>query len=166
MSGDQAGLCAKRADLRFSAAFPLELETRLDAATYTKFIESINAPLREAYSVSGAVVDNLIGVLTWWTSLLWRTSRFEQVRSAGPGNGHVTAAVLARLRARHCSVTAAFVGSVSIESLTGDELLVATASVDSSNCAGPRTSSRKQTTRRSTALASTSFRLDPWRCSM
>ncbi|KLT44281.1 hypothetical protein CC85DRAFT_283795 [Cutaneotrichosporon oleaginosum] len=63
---------------QFSTAFPLELETRLDAATYTKLIESINAPLREAYSVSGAVVDNLIGVLTWWTSLLWRTSHFEK----------------------------------------------------------------------------------------
>ncbi|BEJ14821.1 hypothetical protein CspHIS471_0405880 [Cutaneotrichosporon sp. HIS471] len=62
---------------QFSTAFPLELETRLDAATYTKFIESINVPLREAYSVSGAVIDNLIGVLTWWTSLLWHKSHFE-----------------------------------------------------------------------------------------
>lgn len=68
-----------KSDPRFSTAFPLELETRLDAATYTKFIEQVNAPLREAYSTSGAVVDNLIGVLTWWTSLIWRTSHFEKV---------------------------------------------------------------------------------------
>lgn len=48
-------------------------------AAFVKFIETLNAPLREAFSTSGAVWDNLIAVLTWWTSLLWRTSHFEKV---------------------------------------------------------------------------------------
>jgi len=64
---------------RFSTTFPLELESRLNPETFSTFVESINEPLREAYSVSGAIVDNLIAVATWWTSLFWRTSHFEKV---------------------------------------------------------------------------------------
>lgn len=58
--------------------FPLELESRLSPASFQLFVEAINDPLREAYSTSGAVVDNLIGIATWWTSLIWRPSHFEK----------------------------------------------------------------------------------------
>lgn len=65
---------------RFSTTFPLELESRISPAKFTTFIEEINVPLREAYSVSGAVLDNLLAIATWWTSLMWHTSHFEKVR--------------------------------------------------------------------------------------
>lgn len=68
---------------RFSTTFPLELESRLTPKIFAAFIESLNEPLVEAYSVSGAVVDNLIAVATWWTSLFWRTSHFEKVSDVG-----------------------------------------------------------------------------------
>lgn len=67
---------------RFSTVFPLELETRISPTEFAKFIERLNQPLREAYSTSGAVWDNVIAVLTWWTSLMWRTSHFEKVSCA------------------------------------------------------------------------------------
>ncbi|RSH85810.1 uncharacterized protein EHS24_003990 [Apiotrichum porosum] len=63
---------------QFATAFPLELESRLSPASFQLFVEAINDPLREAYSTSGAVIDNIIAIVTWWTSLIWRTSHFEK----------------------------------------------------------------------------------------
>jgi hypothetical protein len=57
----------------------MELESRISPAEFTAFINILNTHLVAAYSVRGAVVDNLIAVATWWTSLLWRTSTFEKV---------------------------------------------------------------------------------------
>lgn len=33
------------------------------------------------------MVDNLIAIATWWTSLLWRVSNFEAVSRRFPFNG-------------------------------------------------------------------------------
>ncbi|EIW71762.1 hypothetical protein TREMEDRAFT_22967, partial [Tremella mesenterica DSM 1558] len=63
---------------QFEPIFPMELEGRISPSTFQEFIRTINAHLTNAYSVRGAVVDNLIAVSTWWTSLLWRTSHFEK----------------------------------------------------------------------------------------
>lgn len=88
---------------RFSTVFPMELESRIAPAAFQSFVESINSPLEEAYSVSGAITDNLIAVLTWWTSLLWRTSHFEKVRGVHPliKSRHLTVAGTAARRADH-----------------------------------------------------------------
>jgi hypothetical protein len=64
---------------QFCESFPLELEGRLQPHKWTEFISALNAVLLEAYSVRGAAVDNIIAVLTLWTSLAWRTSHFERV---------------------------------------------------------------------------------------
>lgn len=58
----------------------MELEDRISPAQFTAFINTLNEHLVAAYSVRGAVVDNLIAIATWWTSLLWRVSTFERVR--------------------------------------------------------------------------------------
>lgn len=58
---------------------PVELEGRIAPTAFTFFMEALNIHLREAYSTKGAVVDNVVAVLTWWTSLLWRKSKFEAV---------------------------------------------------------------------------------------
>ncbi|TXT15504.1 hypothetical protein VHUM_00007 [Vanrija humicola] len=63
---------------QFTTNFPIEIDGRVTPTEFAKFVEAVNEPLREAYSVSGAVVDNVIAVLTWWTSLWWRTSHFEK----------------------------------------------------------------------------------------
>jgi len=42
-------------------------------------MNNLNELLITAYSTRGAVIDNLIAIATWWTSLLWRTSHFEKV---------------------------------------------------------------------------------------
>ncbi|KAL1413807.1 hypothetical protein Q8F55_001591 [Vanrija albida] len=63
---------------QISTNFPVELDGRVTPTDFAKFVEAVNEPLRDAYSVSGAVVDNVIAVLSWWTSLWWRTSHFEK----------------------------------------------------------------------------------------
>lgn len=83
-SETSASACSSHIELseltyRFSTSFPLELESRISPAKFTAFIEEINVHLREAYSVSGAVMDNLLAIATWWTSLMWHTSHFEKV---------------------------------------------------------------------------------------
>ena len=35
--------------------------------------------LISAYSTSEAVIDNLIAIATWWTSLMFRDGHFEKV---------------------------------------------------------------------------------------
>lgn len=65
---------------RFETSFPMELGSRISASDFSSFISTLNAHLVAAYSVRGAVIDNLIAVATWWTSLWWRTSTFEKVR--------------------------------------------------------------------------------------
>lgn len=67
------------ADGRFESIFPMELEGRITPAVFQAVIADINVHLTDAYSVRGAVLDNLIAVGTWWTSLVWRTSHFERV---------------------------------------------------------------------------------------
>jgi len=36
--------------------------------------------LISAYSTKAAVIDNLIAIATWWTSLMFRDGHFEKVR--------------------------------------------------------------------------------------
>lgn len=40
----------------------------------------INSIMRSAYSTEAAVIDNLIAIATWWTSLMFRDGHFEKVR--------------------------------------------------------------------------------------
>lgn len=51
---------------------------QISPAEFSTFVASLNARMTSAYSVRGAVIDNLLAVATWWTSLLWRTSHFEK----------------------------------------------------------------------------------------
>jgi hypothetical protein len=53
---------------------------QITPAQWKAFISRLNEQMTVAYSVKGAVLDNLIAIATWWTSLLWRTSHFESVR--------------------------------------------------------------------------------------
>ena len=63
----------------------MELEDRISPAEFASFVNTLNTHLIAAYSVKGAVVDNVIAIATWWTSLLWRTSTFEKVRCSSYG---------------------------------------------------------------------------------
>jgi hypothetical protein len=72
----------------------MELDSRISAADFTSFINTLNAHLVAAYSVRGAVVDNLIAVATWWTSLWWRTSTFETVRPHSSSRDFVESGLL------------------------------------------------------------------------
>jgi hypothetical protein len=86
---------------RFESGFPMELEGRvsrqlnrqpylpanavqLTPQQWNAFIDSINDQMAQAYSVKGAVIDNVIAIATWWTSVLWRTSHFEKVSVSPP----------------------------------------------------------------------------------
>jgi len=64
---------------RFVSSLPPQLENRISPAAFAFFVQAINIHLRDAYSVGGAIVDNVIAVATLWTSLCWRTSHFEKV---------------------------------------------------------------------------------------
>lgn len=57
---------------------------QLTPQQWNAFIDSINDQMAQAYSVKGAVIDNVIAIATWWTSLLWRTSHFEKVSKSPP----------------------------------------------------------------------------------
>ncbi|ORY35010.1 Golgin subfamily A member 7/ERF4 family-domain-containing protein [Naematelia encephala] len=63
---------------QFDTTFPIELEDRITPDQWRTFIDQLNIHLAEAYSVKGAVMDNLLAIFTWWTSLLWSTSHFER----------------------------------------------------------------------------------------
>ncbi|WVR08295.1 hypothetical protein IAU60_005344 [Kwoniella sp. DSM 27419] len=63
---------------QFETTFPLELDGRIQPAQFAQFIHELNAILVCAYSVRGAVWDNLLAVASLWTSLLWRQSCFER----------------------------------------------------------------------------------------
>lgn len=56
-----------------------DTDSQITPNQWKDFINEINIRMVEAYSVQGAVIDNLIAIATWWTSLLWRTSHFETV---------------------------------------------------------------------------------------
>ncbi|WVQ96412.1 hypothetical protein IAU59_003517 [Kwoniella sp. CBS 9459] len=63
---------------QFESTFPLELEGRIQPSQFTAFINHLNEILTAAYSVRGAIWDNLIAVSSLWTSLMWRQSHFER----------------------------------------------------------------------------------------
>lgn len=48
---------------------------------FQSLINSINHHLQLAYAPSTTVWDNVIAVLTWHTSLIWKVSGFEKVRA-------------------------------------------------------------------------------------
>ncbi|WVF68892.1 hypothetical protein IAT40_003665 [Kwoniella sp. CBS 6097] len=62
---------------QFESTFPLELEGRVQPSQFTAFINDLNEILSAAYSVRGAIWDNLIAISSLWTSLIWRQSHFE-----------------------------------------------------------------------------------------
>lgn len=73
----------RRVDLsRFVEPFPLELQDRVSPAQWAAFITQLNVHLARAYSIRGAVLDNLLAIASWWTSLAWKTSTFEKVSPA------------------------------------------------------------------------------------
>lgn len=63
---------------RFETIFPLELEGRIQPSELSSFLNAINAKLAEAYAMTPNIIDNLIAIATFWTSLLWKTSHFEK----------------------------------------------------------------------------------------
>ncbi|RSH93676.1 hypothetical protein EHS25_006323 [Saitozyma podzolica] len=63
---------------QFETGFPMELEGRITPAQFHTFVTSLNAHLSSAYSLRGAVRDNLLAIASWWTSLWWHTSHFEK----------------------------------------------------------------------------------------
>ncbi|KAK4683549.1 hypothetical protein P7C73_g6696, partial [Tremellales sp. Uapishka_1] len=63
---------------QFYSTFPMELEGRISPLQFQAFINDLNGHLVEAYSLSWAIIDNLIAIASWWTSLWWHTSRFEK----------------------------------------------------------------------------------------
>ncbi|ORX38071.1 Golgin subfamily A member 7/ERF4 family-domain-containing protein, partial [Kockovaella imperatae] len=63
---------------QFETSFPMELEGRVQPKKWAEFVSTLNRRLLSAYSIRGAVIDNLFAIATWWTSLLWRTSHFEK----------------------------------------------------------------------------------------
>ncbi|OXC67669.1 hypothetical protein AYX13_03755 [Cryptococcus neoformans] len=63
---------------QFETIFPLELEGRIQPSELSSFLNAINAKLAEAYAMTPNIIDNLIAIATFWTSLLWKTSHFEK----------------------------------------------------------------------------------------
>nr|XP_018260533.1 uncharacterized protein I303_07455 [Kwoniella dejecticola CBS 10117]OBR82691.1 hypothetical protein I303_07455 [Kwoniella dejecticola CBS 10117] len=63
---------------QFDTVYPLELDGRIRPSELLSFINTLNEIMYSAYSVKGAIWDNLVAVGTLWTSLIWRTSHFER----------------------------------------------------------------------------------------
>lgn len=59
-------------------------DDQISPGQWRSFITTLNEHFTHAYSVKGAVIDNLVAIASWWTSLLWRVSHFEAVRLACP----------------------------------------------------------------------------------
>jgi hypothetical protein len=61
---------------------------QITPAQFHTFVTSLNAHLSSAYSLRGAVWDNLLAIASWWTSLWWHTSQFEKVSWRGASDEH------------------------------------------------------------------------------
>ncbi|KAJ9101042.1 hypothetical protein QFC21_003260 [Naganishia friedmannii] len=65
----------------FHSSFPMELEGRITPIEFRTLIDDINKRLQSASSQKAAVMENILAILTWHTSLFWWTSRYEKVIS-------------------------------------------------------------------------------------